>query len=79
MIRGKLINFNSIMKRKRMEKNEQFQKKLEEIETHLKRRLGGKTLEKQRRLVKQRIVAFEMQVMVWVLKRSQQKVFEGSN
>lgn len=79
VLRGKLINLNSILKKKRIEKNKQLLKQLDEIEKQLLKRLGKKTLEKQRRLVKQQLIALETQEMVWALKKSQQQVFEGSN
>lgn len=79
MIRGKLISLNTIEKKNRTKDQDQLQKELEKIEKELKKRQGKKTLEKQRKLLRQQISNLEKQEMIWALRRTQQKLFEGAN
>lgn len=71
VIRGKLINLNTMVRKKKNEEISQLQKDLEKTESELKRKPGKKKLEKQRRLLKQQIDNFETQEMIWALKKAQ--------
>lgn len=76
---GRLISWNSIEKKKRIEEQEQLQGELIQKEFELKRRSGEKKLEKQIRLLQEQLRSFENQEMVWELKKLQHKFYEGVN
>lgn len=56
-----------------------MQKELQKIQKELKKKLGKKTLEKRRILVKQQITNSETMEMIWAPQKIQQKSFEGTN
>lgn len=79
VIRGRLINWNSIEKARRNEKLIWIQNEITKVKTEFKKKPGKKKLEKQLKILKQQKNSFDNQEIVWKLKILQQKQFEGAN